>query len=62
MNIDIINYGHFRVTDYGRGKYQLFNRNNDKVTDINHRAFKAIKEHKSIEACKFVEDAHGNIE
>lgn len=61
MNINPYNYGHYRVTDYSRGIYQLYNRETGNVIDINERAFKEIQEQRSIEACKFVEDANGKI-
>lgn len=56
MNINIINIGHYRITDYGRNAYQLFNRKLDKVYDIRKDQFDAIKGDMSIAACKFVEE------
>jgi hypothetical protein len=42
MNINIYNYGHYRVTDYGRGKYQLFNRDTDYVCTPTEEEFISI--------------------
>lgn len=42
MNIDIRNYGHYRVTSHGGRSYDLFNRKNDKVYSITAGDFRAI--------------------
>ena len=61
MNINTYNYGHYRVTDYGRGKYQLFNRNNDQVYSITQEQFRNIQGHRSVEACRWVEEIYNPI-
>ena len=35
MNLVITNYGHFRLTDYGKGKFSLYNRRNGVVMELN---------------------------
>jgi hypothetical protein len=60
MNINTYNYGHYRLTDYGRNdQYQLFNRENDYVTNITKGEFQAIRQAEDkLSACKAVETAH----
>lgn len=57
--MEINNIGHFRVTDYERrGMYTLFNTTSGDVYDISRKEYEDIREHMSIEACKFVEMGH----
>jgi hypothetical protein len=62
MLVDTLNIGHYRVTDYNGRKYSLFNHHNDVIMNITQKSFKRIKEENSVAACKFVEDAKGNIQ
>lgn len=55
MNLNIINIGHYRITDYGRGRYQMFNRRSDEVKDLSTYQFKRIVDDKSVAICEFVE-------
>ena len=42
MNVDIKNFGHYRVTSHGGRSYDLFNRNADKVYSITASDYRAI--------------------
>lgn len=55
MNIDIINIGHYRVTSHGGRAHDMFNRQTDKVHSLTALQFKYLNEHRSIEACLYVE-------
>lgn len=55
MNIDILNLGHYRVSNHGGRCFDLFNREKDVVYNITRDEFALIKEHNSIEAIKWVE-------
>lgn len=54
MNIDIQNYGHYRVTNHGGRSYQLFNRETDQVLDIARHDWKFINE-VGLDACILIE-------
>ncbi|CAH0343741.1 hypothetical protein [Rhizobium sp. CECT 9324] len=54
MNIDIKNFGHYRVTSHGGRSYQLFNRSTDRVMDINRDDWVYISE-VGLDACIQVE-------
>lgn len=43
MNMIINNYRWYRVTDYGRGKFSLFNRDLDTVKDITQNEYDFIQ-------------------
>lgn len=61
MNLIIHNIGHYRVTDNGRKGYQLFNRNDGGVYNITEKQYRSIREHMSIDACKFVEGVRQQV-
>lgn len=48
MNLDIKNYDHFRLTPHGGKRYDLFNRDSDKVVSISRDDYQFV-------ACKNVE-------
>ena len=56
MNIDIVNIGHYRVTSHGGRAYDLFNRESDKVYNLNADQYRYIRNDMSVEACKYVEN------
>jgi hypothetical protein len=59
MNINTYNYGHYRLTDYGRGKYQLFNRDTDYVCTPTEEEFRSIMNAEDKQfLCKVVEGNH----
>lgn len=60
MNINTYNYGHYRVTDYGRNsQYQLFNRKTDVVLNITREEFVTIVQAEDkLAACIAVEAIH----
>ena len=47
MNLIIVNYGHFRLTDHGKDKYALYNRRSGDVLDINKQEYDYIRASKS---------------
>lgn len=56
MNLDIKNYDHFRLTSHGGKRYDLFNRDSDKVVSISRDDYQYIINHKEpVVACKNVE-------
>lgn len=55
MNIDILNIGHYRISNHGGRYFDLFNRESDDVYSITADEFKCIKEHNSLEAVSWVE-------
>jgi hypothetical protein len=64
MNLIITNYGHFRLTDYGKGKssssdsgrYSLYNRRNGVVMELNKSEHDYIRNSQSqMMACIEVE-------
>ena len=61
MNINTYNYGHYRVTDYGRdSQYQLFNRKTDVVWNITRGEFVTIiQAEDKVAACIAVDTIHG---
>lgn len=44
MNLNIVNVGHYRATDYGKGKCSLFNRETNEVMDISQDYFNQLME------------------
>lgn len=60
MNIDITNYGHYRLTSHGGRSFELFNRKTDKVKTITKDGFEFIKkiasweDHDPVNACDIV--------
>jgi hypothetical protein len=48
MNINIVNVGHYRATDYGRGNCALFNRETDEVMDISQEYFQQLMEDRDV--------------
>jgi hypothetical protein len=56
MNLDITNYGHFRLTSHGGRSYELFNRQTDDVWTINEGDYIFIKlEPDHFDACKVID-------
>lgn len=59
MNIDIQNYGHYRLTSHGGRAFDLFNRQNDKVYSIDSADYAYIQRSCCKEsACLAVERTH----
>lgn len=56
MNIDITNYGHYRLTSHGGWMFYLFNRQNDKVYTVSRGDYSYIKgAEDKLSACLTVE-------
>lgn len=56
MNIDILNYGHFRLTSHGGRLYELFNRQTDDVWSITKDDYEFLKhDGQSEDACKYID-------
>jgi hypothetical protein len=44
MNLNIVNQGEYRATDYGKGSCSLFNRRTDQVMNITKPQFDMLME------------------
>lgn len=59
MNLDITNYGHFRLTSHGGRSYELFNRQTDDVWTITKDDYHYIKDiGTGIESCKVIDQEY----
>lgn len=60
MNLIITNYGHYRVTDHGKGQFVLFNRQDDLVLNISEENYNYIRnaenEEDGVTTCQEVEN------
>ncbi len=57
MNVSTYNFGDYRITDYSGRSFSMFNRKTDSILTITKGHFSKIMEHRSADACKFVEEA-----
>lgn len=54
MNVDVMNIGHYRVTNYGGRSFTLLNIENNTASTISKDRYDAIMDHKSVEMCDHV--------
>ena len=58
MNIDIQNYGHYRLTSHGGRRFDLFNREDDLVYSLTKDEYEYIRSHSDKEgACLTIENS-----
>lgn len=59
MNLQINNFGHYRITNHGGRQYVLFNRQSDVIIDISQAAYKSIMQSEDpIYQCAYVYMVH----
>lgn len=59
MNIDIQNFGHYRLTSHGGRRFELFNRQADKVYVIDQSDYLSIvRAADKVSACSAIEKAY----
>ena len=67
MNVVTLNYGYWRVTDYGRAmqgamRYSLYNRHSDVVYEISEDDYRFIRDNlEPIDACMRVAETASEI-